>query len=202
MSDAEFENKLVDQVVSDVKVEIPECMIIERSKELLNEFATQLSQQGIQINDFMRYTGESADKMMQTFFPRAEQQVKSRLAMEAVAVAEKIEISAEQLEEKYKELAEQYKIDVEKLKGFFPEKELVRDLLCNKAIDLIKESAIVLDTDPDADKGAEKEKKAKPASKSAKKEDKPAKSKAAAKTDKSEEEKPKKAKKTAKTEQE
>jgi trigger factor len=143
-STAEFENRLIDQVVEGIEVDIPDCMVRDRARELMSEFASQLAQQGINMDDFMRFSGEKADKMLESFRPRAEQQVKSRLAMEAVALAEGIEIGEEEINEKYKQLSEQYKVEVEKLKGIIPEKELVRDLLCNRAIDIVKDNAVAL----------------------------------------------------------
>lgn len=202
-SDAEFENKLIEQVVAGMQVEIPDCMIESRVDELVQDFGYRMSQQGLNLKDFIRYTGDTEEKFRETFRSQAQMQVKTRLALEAIAAAEKLEPSAEELEDEYKKLSEQYRTEVEKLRGIIKEKDLSEDISCRKAIELVVSNATakaVTASDNKDDAAKEKPKTAKkPAAKKADAgEEKPkAAKKPAAKKADAGEEKPKTAKKTA-----
>lgn len=157
---AEFENQLIQQVVADMTVEIPDCMVESRMNELVQDFGMRMSQQGLSLKDFMRYTGESEDKFRETFRGQAENQVKTRLAMEAVAAAEGLKPTEQEIEEEYQKLAEQYRTDIERLRGMISAKELSEDIACKKALELIAESAQVADASDD-DKAVEAKPKTK-----------------------------------------
>ena len=79
------------------------------------------------------------------FQPQAEHQVRVSLTLDAIAKAENIEIGSDAVEEEYKKMAEGYGIEVEKIKGFVSEESIVSNLRLNKAIDLIKETAVLTD---------------------------------------------------------
>ena len=84
---ADFENKLLEQVVANMKVDVPDCMIESRVRELMQDFAMRMSQQGLSLKDFLQYSGQTEEQFKETFRPQAESQVKTRLAMEAIAEA-------------------------------------------------------------------------------------------------------------------
>ena len=136
-----YESKLMEQVVENMTVEIPECMYADRVRELANDFAMRLQQQGLKIEDFIRYTGESMDKFLGTFRPQAEVQVKTRLALEAIAVAENLGATAEEVEAEYTRLSESYNTTVEELRKFISEKDISQDIGCRKALDFVVENA-------------------------------------------------------------
>lgn len=140
---SEVENKLLEQVVADMTVEIPGCMIENRIDELVQDFGMRMSQQGLSLKDFMHYTGDTEEKFRETFRTQAENQVKTRLAMEAIAAAESITPDEKDIADEYQKLAEQYHTDIEKIRGAIREKELVADIACRKALDLVTESAVV-----------------------------------------------------------
>ncbi|MEG2634509.1 MAG: hypothetical protein RSA97_07920, partial [Oscillospiraceae bacterium] len=95
------------------------------------------------MKTYMKYMGGNIETFREQFRENAEKQIKSRLALEAVARAEKIEATEADIEAEYKKFAEIYKMEVEKLKQVLPLKELVGDIKVNKAIDIIKDSAKV-----------------------------------------------------------
>ncbi|KAF5039965.1 Trigger factor [anaerobic digester metagenome] len=158
-AEAEVENKLLEQVVADMTVEIPDCMIESRINELVQDFGMRMSQQGLSLKDFMHYTGETEEKFRESFRTQAENQVKTRLAMEAIAAAENITPDEKDIADEYQKLAEQYHVDVEKIRGAINEKELVGDIACRKALELISASAVV--TTVEAPKTDDKPKAAK-----------------------------------------
>ena len=138
---ADFENKLLEQVVANMKVDVPDCMIESRIRELMQDFAMRMSQQGLSLKDFLQYSGQTEEQFKETFRPQAESQVKTRLAMEAIAEAEKIVPTEEEIEEEYKKLSEQYHTELEKLRGIISAAEISEDVACRKALEIVRESA-------------------------------------------------------------
>ena len=163
-------------------VEVPECMIKAAINDCLNDYAMRLGQQGLSLDDFVRYTGQTREQFSESFRPTAIGQVKSRLALEAIAKAENLEVTAEELEEQLKKMAEEYKVEVEQLKQYMPEDDVRGDMLCRKAMDFVTANAV-------ATEAPKEEETKKPAKKTA------TKKKAAKTEEEASEEKP--AKKTA-----
>ncbi|MEG2234303.1 MAG: trigger factor [Oscillospiraceae bacterium] len=140
---SQLENNLLDEVVSSVEGTVPAVMIEEKIEEMIRDFDYRLQQQGMDMKTYMKYMGGNIETFREQFRENAEKQIKSRLALEAVARAEKIEATEADIEAEYKKFAEIYKMEVEKLKQVLPLKELVGDIKVNKAIDVIKDSAKV-----------------------------------------------------------
>ena len=135
------ENDLVDQVVAGMKADIPVAMYEERLDELMNDFAYRLSQSGLNLPDFLKYSGKSMEDFREEHRTEAEQQVKIRLALEAVAKAENIQISDEEYEAELQRMADAYKVELEKVREIVLKDEVIKDMSVNKAVDLIKEKA-------------------------------------------------------------
>ncbi len=151
---AAAENNLLEQVVDSLEGDVPEVMVEEKIDEMLREFDYRLRSQGLDTKSYLKYMGGDASALRKSYRESAEKQVKSRLALEAVARAEKIEASAQEIEDEFKKLAESYKMEVDKLKELLTEKEIAADIKCNKAVDLIKETAKIVEEKVKA--GAEK----------------------------------------------
>lgn len=139
----EFENKLIDQVIEKLEGEIPVEMIEARVDDMVRDFEHRLQSQGMNIETYMQYTGMQMDSFRVTFKEQAQKQVKIRLALEKIAEIEDIKVDDEAIAAEYVKLAELYKMEVDKIKELIPESEFVKDLAVNKAIDLIKDSAVV-----------------------------------------------------------
>lgn len=140
-ADLQAENDLVDQVVETLEGDIPPVMYETRIDEMVRDFEYRLQQQGLRLQDYIKYTGGDAGAFRDSFRTQAEKQVKIRLALEAVAKAEGIVASDEDFENELKRISEAYKMDLEKVRGVVPEMEVRKDLAVNKAIDLLRESA-------------------------------------------------------------
>ena len=151
-ADTEVENQLIDAVIANMKTEIPEVMFENRVDESVREFEYRLQSQGMNLELYLQYTGMEMDAFRKTFREQAEKQVKIRLALEKIVELENIQPSAEEIAAEYDKMAENYKMEVEKIKGYIPEKDLVKDLAVNKAIDLIKDSAEIVEKKPAAKK--------------------------------------------------
>ncbi|MGI5896151.1 MAG: trigger factor [Oscillospiraceae bacterium] len=162
-ADEQVENDLVDAVVADMKGEIPEVMFENRTQEAVNEFAYRLQSQGMSLDLYLQYTGMDADALKGTFRAQSEKQVKVRLALEKIVELENIVPSEEDIDEQYKKMAESYGMEADKLKEIVPADDLVKDIAVNKAIDLIKETAVISEKKPAAKKSTAKKSTAKKA---------------------------------------
>ncbi|MBQ9589103.1 MAG: trigger factor [Butyrivibrio sp.] len=140
---AKREDLVVKAVIEDSEMELPEAMVETQQRQIVNEFAQRLQMQGMNIDQYLQYTGNTVDKMIEQVKPQAIERIQARLVLEAVAAAENITISDEEFEEELKKMADQYKMDVAKLKELMPESELKtmrKDLAVQKAADFIVEN--------------------------------------------------------------
>ena len=137
------DNQLIDQLVEKLEGEIPEAMYVNRMNEDVQEFAYRLQSQGLDMKTYMQYTGQTEDSIREQFRPQATRQVKIRLALEKIAALENIEATDEDLENEYKKLADAYQMEVDKVKGFIPAEELKKDVVVQKAIDLVRDNAVI-----------------------------------------------------------
>ncbi len=199
---ANREDLVVKAVIEDSEMELPEAMIETQQRQIVNDFAQRLQMQGMNMDQYLQYTGNTVDKMLEQVKPQAIERIQARLVLEAVAEAEKITVSDEEFEEELKKMAEQYKMDVDKLKGLMAEAELKtmrEDMAVQKAADFLVENV---------KEGAAKKKATKTTKKAADDaEEKPAKKTTTRKTtkkaaDETAEEKPKKTTRKKKTEEE
>ena len=147
-ADGEVENALIGQIVEGMTVEVPDCMVEQRIDENVRDFETRLQYQGLDMKTYMQYTGMSEADFREGFRENALTQVKIRLALEAIAKAENLVASEEELNEEYNKIAEMYKMEAEQIKAYIPAKELASDITAHKAIDLVKENAVVTDAKP------------------------------------------------------
>jgi len=165
-ADQQVENDLIEKVVAGMKAEIPAAMIENRVEDLVQDFQYRISQQGLKLEQYLQYMGMTMEQFREQFSEQAEKQVKTRLAMEAVAKKEQIETTEEELEAEVKRIAEAYQMEAEKVKSLIDAEAVKADLAVNKAIDFIKEKAkIVLDGAEEKKAGKTKKTAAKKAAK-------------------------------------
>ena len=139
---SEFENKLIDAVIENMEAEIPAEMYEVRIDEMIRDFEYRLQSQGLNLDMYLQYSGLDKDSFRKTFEAQAQRQVKIRLALEKIVEVEGIEPTEEEIEKEYARLAEAYKMDAEKLKPMIPAADVKKDVAVNKAIDLIRDSAV------------------------------------------------------------
>ena len=140
-AELDMENKLVSQVVEGMEANIPEAMYETRVDDMVNDFANRLSQQGLSIELYLQYTQMDMESFRKTFREQAEEQVKIRLALEAVVKAEDITASEEEYEEELMKAATAYNFPLPELRKMIPVEEVKHDLAVQKAIDFIKTNA-------------------------------------------------------------
>lgn len=151
----DVENDLVDQIVATMKGDIPEIMIKTRVDEMVRDFEYRLQQQGLRLEDYIKYMGGDLQSFEDGFKEQAEKQVKIRLALETVAEKEDIVASKEDFENEIARIADAYKMDILKVRDIVPESEVKKDLAVNKAIDFIKEHAEITVETVSADEAAQ-----------------------------------------------
>ena len=150
-ADEAVENELVQQIVDGIKGEIPEAMFENRMNAAVEDFAYRLQSQGMSLDLYLKYTNSTIEDFRKTFRPQAEMQVKYRLALEKIVELEKIVADDEAVEKHYEELAAQYGVDIEKVKSAIPKTEIEKDIAVGKAIDLVKENAVLTEKADDGE---------------------------------------------------
>lgn len=136
----EKENKVVDKAAENATMDIPEAMIEEQTNQMAQEFAQNLSYQGLQLEQYLQFTGMTQEKFMEDLKPQAEKRIQSRLVLEAIVAAENIEASEEDLNAEIAKMAEMYQMEVEKLQGLIGDAEkeqMKKDIAVQKAVDLL-----------------------------------------------------------------
>ena len=139
------EDQAVEQAVANAQIDIPDPMIDLQTKQMADDFARRIMQQGMSLEQYFQFTGLSEEKMMEEFRPQAEKRIRTRLVLEAVVAAENIEVSDERLDEELKKMADSYQMEVEKLKGFMGEnekKQMKEDIAVQEAVTLIADAAV------------------------------------------------------------
>ena len=145
------ENALVQQIVDGLKGEIPEAMFENRLNQSVEEFAYRLQSQGLNLETYLKYTNSTIDDFKKSFRPQAEAQVKYRLALEKIAELENITPDEKEIEEQYEKLAKDYGVEADKVKNAIPAAEVSKDLAVGKAIDFIKENAVITEKEEKAE---------------------------------------------------
>lgn len=174
MAELEVENALVEQIVEGMEADIPEVMFENKMDDMVSDFAYRLSQQGLQLELYLQYSGMDEAAFRETFREQAIQQVKIRMALEEIVALEKIDVTNDELQEELKKIAERIGVEEKELTESIPLNEIRNDIAVNKAIDLIREEAVVKEAAPEK-KTAAKKATAKKETKDKKDEKKPAK---------------------------
>lgn len=140
----EKEDKVVEAIVEDSRMDIPDAMIETEAYQMIRNYAGRLQQQGLSLEQYFQFTGLNMEKMTEQMKPQAEKNIKARLVLEAVVEAEKIEASEEEFEKEMQTMSEVYQMDAGKVKemlGEREEKQIRLDLAIQKAIEFVVENA-------------------------------------------------------------
>ena len=134
------ENALLDKAVENAEMDVPELMIKSEAKNSVNEFAQRLQQQGLSIEQYMQYTGQTEDDLINAQKEVAEKNIKGRLVLEAIAKAENIEATDDDVTEELQKMADQYKMELEKIRSWMGDEQIAQmkeDLATKKALDIL-----------------------------------------------------------------
>ncbi len=139
------ENKAVQVAVEASEMEIPEPMLETQQRQMVDEFAQRITMQGMSMEQYMQFTGATYEKLVEQVKPQAEERIKSRLVLEAIARAEKIEATEEDYEDELKTMADVYQMEVDKVKELMGEREkknILLDLAVRKAAEFVAQNAV------------------------------------------------------------
>ena len=139
------EDQAVEQAVANASMDVPEAMIDTEVRQMANDFAQRIQQQGLTMEQYMQFTGMTSEKMLEEFKPQALKRIQTRLVLEAIVKSENIEISDERLDEELTKMAEAYKMEVEKLKEFMGDAEkeqMKQDMAVQEAVTFLTDNAV------------------------------------------------------------
>jgi trigger factor len=138
------QDEAIAKVVENAKMEVPEEIFETEQKMIIRDYQQRLSMQGLNWNDYVKYTGLTLDRMMEQVRPQAEDRIKSRLVLQAVAEAEGMTVTDEDRQKEYETMAEAYQLEVDKVKEMLEaqgSKELEKDIIIKKAMEFITDNA-------------------------------------------------------------
>ena len=139
----DFESAVLDQLVDNLEAEIPDGMVETQLDKIMDEYAMRMSGQGMSMDDYLKMMGMTPEMLRTSAKPSALRQVKTQLALEAVAAAENMEVTDEECDAEVAKLAEQYKLTAEQVKAAVSLDALKQDLLLQKASKLVVDEAKV-----------------------------------------------------------
>ena len=137
-ADRDFEAAVIDSLIEKLECDVPEAMVDYRAEKMLEDYANRIQSQGIGFEDYLRMMGMTIDDLRAQSKTTAERNVRSDLALEAVAAAEGIETADSEVDAEIAKLAEQYKREEDKVRAIVNIEDIRSDLTMRKALDLVK----------------------------------------------------------------
>ena len=135
------EEQLINALLENFEAEIPAPMIEAEAENLVRDFDSRLRMQGLDLNTYCKYTGQTLEQLREQNMPMAERQVKTRLALEKIVELEGITATDEEAEEEYAKMASAYGMDVENVKKYIEVDAIKADICVKKAVEFVKANA-------------------------------------------------------------
>ena len=150
-ADGRVDDALMAALMEKLEADIPECMYENETESFVRDYDNRLRMNGLDLQTYFKYTGMDLDTLRGQMRPDAEKQVKTRLALEKIAAKEAVAVSEEEIEEEYKRLAEVYGMEADKVKEAVEADAIAEDLKVKKAIELVREKAVITEVEAAAD---------------------------------------------------
>ena len=146
LSDAKAakQDAVIDKIIEDAKMDIPDAMLQTEQKNMINEFAQRMQAQGLTLQQYMQFSGMNTEKFMEEVKPQALSRIQSRLVLEEIAKVENITVTEEDYEAELKTMAEAYALELDKVKDMVGEegrKQIEKDILIKKALEFAADNA-------------------------------------------------------------
>ncbi|MBP5660681.1 MAG: trigger factor [Lachnospiraceae bacterium] len=138
------EDEAIEAVIKASEIEIPAAMLDTKKRQMVQDFAQNMRQQGLTLEQYFQFTGLTAEKMLEQVEPQAKKSIESRLVLENIVKAEKIEASEEDFENELKRIADAYKMEIDKVKEMIDDnakKQILEDLAVQKAVEFVVSNA-------------------------------------------------------------
>ena len=142
------ENAAVDKAIENAQMDIPELMTKTECRQMMDDFSRRMQQQGLSMEQYFQFTGQSMDKMMEDMKPQALKRIQTRLVLEKVAEAENIQPSEEEITEEIQKMADAYKMEADKIREAIGEsglEQMKKDMAVQKAVTVIADAAVEVD---------------------------------------------------------
>ena len=148
------ENAAVDKAIENAQMDIPELMTKTECRQMMDDFSRRMQQQGLSMEQYFQFTGQSMDKMMEDMKPQALKRIQTRLVLEKVAEAENIQPSEEEITEEIQKMADAYKMEADKIREVIGEsglEQMKKDMAVQKAVTVIADAAVEVEKAADAE---------------------------------------------------
>ena len=148
------ENAAVDKAIENAQMDIPELMTKTECRQMMDDFSRRMQQQGLSMEQYFQFTGQSMDKMMEDMKPQALKRIQTRLVLEKVAEAENIQPSEEEITEEIQKMADAYKMEADKIREAIGEsglEQMKKDMDVQKAVTVIADAAIEVEKAAEAE---------------------------------------------------
>ena len=148
------ENAAVDKAIENAQMDIPDLMIQTQCRQMMDDFARRMQQQGLSMDQYFQFTGQSMDKMMEDMKPQALKRIQTRLVLEKIAETENTQPSEEEITEEIQKMADDYKMEADKIREAIGEdgiEQLKKDMAVQKAVTVIADAAVEVEKAADAE---------------------------------------------------
>lgn len=148
------EDAAVDKAIENAQMDIPEAMLMTQCRQMLDDFSRRMQSQGLSMDQYFQFTGQSMDKMMEDMKPQALKRIQTRLVLEKIAETENTQPSEEEITEEIQKMADAYKMEADKIREAIGEdgiEQLKKDLSVQKAVTLIADAAVEAEKAADAE---------------------------------------------------
>ena len=148
------ENAAVDKAIENAQMDIPELMTKTECRQMMDDFSRRMQQQGLSMEQYFQFTGQSMDKVMEDMKPQALKRIQTRLVLEKVAEAENIQPSEEEITEEIQKMADAYKMEADKIREAIGEsglEQMKKDMAVQKAVTVIADAAVEVEKAADAE---------------------------------------------------
>ncbi len=146
-SDAHVDENIMKLLIEKLEADIPECMFENETENFVRDYDNRLRMNGLDLQTYFKYTGLTLETLRTQMRPDAERQVKVRLALEKIASLEKLEATEEDITAEYSRLAEMYGMELDKIKEAVVPDAVAEDIKVKKAIDLVREKAVITEVE-------------------------------------------------------
>ena len=140
-ADNAVEEQIINALIENLEADIPAPMFEAEAENFVRDYDSRLRMQGLDLNTYCKYTGQTLDSLREQFKPMAERQVKTRLALEKIVELEGITASDEEADAEFENLAKAYGMTVDKVKEVVEVDAVKADLCVKKAVDFVKTNA-------------------------------------------------------------
>ena len=140
------EEAVIEAIIADSKMEIPDAMVDTQTRQMANDYASRLRQQGLSLEQYFMFTGLDMDKFLEQMKPGALKRIQTRLVLESIVAKENFEVTDEDYEKELQRMADSYNMQLDKIKEMVEGDGASKDMICEdlkiaKAVEFIVDNA-------------------------------------------------------------